>query len=188
MTSSLFCLAAACNFLATPLLPPSPAAETVYQKLQGNWTAAGSRTFPTSKSYVAITAEAHTERVQLVSTPLAFLVSHNALHEQPYDAAGMPQAAKSYARIYWVRERQGEPGTFDLGNGDNPETGAATSVGTWDGQHFNVKQDFGGQPAYKIDSVTDFTNQDQPSYLEKFWHGPTQLAETALQYLRTAGP
>ncbi len=184
MTASLFGLAASVLTLSLPQISPSPAAGEVFQRLAGHWSAEGRRSYPGSKAYVAITAEAQTKLVLNAGGHPAYLVSRNQLDEQPYDSAGLPEAEKTYARVYWIRERELEPGKFDLGPGEDPEAVAPASSGFWDGGRFQVKQDFGGQPAYTIDSETDFTNPDEPLYQEKFWHGQTQLAETALRYLR----
>lgn len=148
--------------------PSRGIADPLFERMQGEWTAAGERIqYPSGRAFqIRSTTHAEVQGERLVS--------RNEITETALDGT-----IKSYRRDYWVRPDPDLPGGYFLGVGDQVTSRGRFEAGMMELQ---VEQNLGGEPPLVVRSRTRF-EAAASQYEESAWHGNRQLSQTRLRYL-----
>ncbi len=156
----------------------STTAPNFFHKMEGHWSATGSRRQTFSGKETRIEMDTQT------SVQNETLISQSTVKEVDVASGGV----RIYGTAFWMRAHSPaseglatDAVLVDLGSGDDPSLTVATSTGSFQNGTLVVIQHFAGD--YLIRSETEFTaDPSQTHYREATYHGETLLSETALEY------
>lgn len=172
-------LLATVAFAFLVLGPLAHGGDPLFDQMRGSWKAEGLRTQSVSGRKTRLLAAADSE------VRGDKLVSRNVITEIPLDEHGQPGTpTKTYRREYWIRAAVGHEavGEYELGIGEGANE-IVTSRGHFDGNTFSVEQNLGGEPPYRIESVTVFRGETS-EYQETGWYGTKALHRSRMDYSR----